>query len=160
MPENMNALVVDGREGIRLRIREILEGFGFRVVGETASGNEAVVLSEVLAPDLVTISLGLEMINGFDVARRIKETSPGTKVVMVTSHYDKFFSREARRAGVDAFLNKARALEGLREFCQALGPARGARAGKEAGAEGPSGGGAGAAAVALGPRRAKKGAST
>jgi len=74
----------------------LLEHEGVSVVGLANSGDEAVRLAEALRPDLVLLDISLDNESGFDVARRLADSSnPDPPAVIFVSTYDEreFHSR-------------------------------------------------------------------
>ena len=71
--------VVDVRRLVRTALR--FRG-GFEVVGEAPDGGEAVRLAGDLKPDVVVLDLGLPDLAGREVLTRIRDQSPGSKVVV------------------------------------------------------------------------------
>src|SRR5262249_15510569 len=74
---------------------------------------------EKLAPDLVLLDIRLPDGNGIDLCRRIKERSPQTRVLCLTSYSDAPFVLGALDAGADGYLLKendaARIVEAIRK---------------------------------------------
>ena len=64
-------LIVDDHPGYRAAARAVLEADGFEVVGETATGLEAVAEAARLRPAIVLLDIGLPDIDGIEVAQRI-----------------------------------------------------------------------------------------
>lgn len=56
----------------------------FRVIGEASRGSEAVALCGQLEPDLVLMDIRMSDLNGLEAARRIKQSHPHIKIVMLT----------------------------------------------------------------------------
>jgi CheY-like chemotaxis protein len=79
----IRVVLVDDVEDVRRLLRTALRfRGGFEVVGEAAEGAEGVRLATTLHPDVVVLDLGLPDIAGREVLRRIRETSPESKVVV------------------------------------------------------------------------------
>jgi CheY-like chemotaxis protein/anti-sigma regulatory factor (Ser/Thr protein kinase) len=79
----VRVLLVDDAADIRRLVRTALRFHGgLTVVGEAASGAEAVELAAQLHPDIVVLDLGLPDIAGEEVLTRIRNDSPRTKVVI------------------------------------------------------------------------------
>jgi DNA-binding NarL/FixJ family response regulator len=55
----------------------------------------------------------MPQLNGLDAARKLKEITPGIKLIFITMNPDPFLVREAFRAGASAFLLKQEACSGL-----------------------------------------------
>jgi len=90
---------------IRLDLKEILQGEGYEVVGETGRGDEAVELVSRLAPDLVILDVKMPGIDGIEAARRISEVQR-LPVLILTAFSQRNLIEEARDAGVAAYLVK------------------------------------------------------
>ena len=69
-------LIVDDHPGYRAAARTVLEADGFEVVGEAATGLEAVSEAARLRPHVVLLDIGLPDIDGIEVARRITAARP------------------------------------------------------------------------------------
>jgi len=102
----MNVLVVDDSKAIRSKLKRYLEELGHRVVGEGASGREAVDLFSKLRPELVTLDIVMPDMDGLTALRQILAIDPGAKVIMVTSAAAVSNMMEAREIGAMHFLIK------------------------------------------------------
>ncbi len=82
----LRVLLVDDAADIRRLVRTALRfRGGFEVVGEAASGEEAVELATRTRPDAVVLDLGLPDIAGEDVLTRIRAESPSSKIVIFSA---------------------------------------------------------------------------
>jgi DNA-binding NarL/FixJ family response regulator len=82
------------------------------------SPEEAVELARHTHPDVVLMDIEFRgPMNGIEATRRIKKTSPSTKVVIMTAHEDEGLLVEAVEAGASGFLRKT---EGVDEFIAAV----------------------------------------
>ncbi len=91
------------REGLRL----ILNGEeSFEIVGETANGLQAIDVISVLKPDLVLLDIILPELSGIEVIPIIKQTSPGTKALMLTASKDEIKILKFLNAGAKGYLSK------------------------------------------------------
>lgn len=92
-----------GREGMR----EILSGDNmFDVVGEAASGEEAIAKAAELMPDLVLMDIRMPGIGGLEATYRLKLLLPSLKIVMVTVSDDITHLFEAIKRGAQGYLLK------------------------------------------------------
>lgn len=79
----ITALLVDDAADIRTVLRVALRTHGgFEVVGEAATGGEALRLAESLRPDVIVLDLGLPDLAGKDLLGRIRHVSPRSRVVI------------------------------------------------------------------------------
>lgn len=103
----MKALVVDDDEMIRRLVAKVIEQeTTFEVIGEAASGHEALEILGRQQVDLVITDLEMPGMSGVDLTREITARYPGTHVLALTS-VDDAASREAMRAaGASGFIVK------------------------------------------------------
>jgi DNA-binding NarL/FixJ family response regulator len=103
----MSILIVDDHEVVRKGIRAYLETLpDFEVVGEAVSGEEAVTLVGELIPDIVLLDLIMPGMDGVEATRRIRQTSPRTQVVVLTSYHEDIHIFPALKAGAIAYILK------------------------------------------------------
>ncbi len=107
-------LVVDDFEPWRRQVCSILQTQpALRVVAEAGDGLEAVQKAGELKPDLILLDIGLPTLNGLEVATRIRQVAPLTKIVFVTQHGDREFAQSALRVGAQGYVLKADAVSEL-----------------------------------------------
>ncbi len=78
----------------------------FEVVGEAATGEEAVARAAQLQPDVVLMDLQMPEINGIEATRRILQESPSVRVLVVTLFEDDDSVFMALRAGARGYVLK------------------------------------------------------
>lgn len=61
---------------------------GLEVIGEAADGTEAIARALELKPDLILLDIGLPHLSGLEVARRLGEMLPGTRIIFLTQNRD------------------------------------------------------------------------
>jgi DNA-binding NarL/FixJ family response regulator len=104
----IRVLIVDDLERVRQGLRTVLElTDDLEVVGEAGTGLEAIELVDRLEPDVVLMDLEMPALDGLEATQRIKDRHPGTGIVVVTLYDDTSNRERAKRAGADAFVDKA-----------------------------------------------------
>lgn len=106
-------LIVEDNEDARQGLRVLLESRGHEV-HEAADGEAGVAAALELTPDLVLVDIGLPLVDGYEVARRIKAANPDIHLIAVTGYGHDDDRRRARDAGFDAHLLKPVSVERLR----------------------------------------------
>jgi two-component system, NarL family, response regulator LiaR len=116
MENPMSILIVDDHEVVRNGIRAYLETLPeFHVVGEAVSGEDAVAMVGELIPDIVLLDLIMPGMDGVEATRRIKQVSPRTQVVVLTSYHEDVHIFPALKAGAIAYILKDMKMEKLVE---------------------------------------------
>ncbi len=90
------------------------------VVAEAENGEEAVAKTEELAPDVVLMDVRMPRINGIEAARRIRDISPTTKILMLTVSDEEDDLYEAIKAGANGYLLKEISIEEVAEAIRAV----------------------------------------
>lgn len=100
-------LIVDDHQLAREGLKAVLSDDGFEVVGEAASGEEAVALVERLKPDVVLMDVRLGAgIDGLEATRRIAALGLPSRVIMLSLHDMPAYVREALAAGAGGYFLK------------------------------------------------------
>ncbi len=116
MSEPITVLIVDDHEVVWQGLRTYLEATpGFQVVAEAASGEKAVTLVEEFIPDVVLMDLILTGMDGVESTRKIKDISPRTQVVVLTSFYDDQHIFPALQDGAISYIPKDMKMDRLAE---------------------------------------------
>jgi two-component system response regulator DesR len=76
------------------------------VVGSASSGVEAVSLAQALRPDVVLMDVHMPSMDGIEATRRVRDVSPGSRVVMVTAARSPEVAYHALAAGAERCLTK------------------------------------------------------
>lgn len=105
MPSNV--LIVDDHPGFRASARRLLASHGYEVVGEAASGKEALEAVRSLGPELVLLDVGLPDADGIELARALSERHPEARVVLVSSRDREEVDPLLDGAGAAGFIPKA-----------------------------------------------------
>jgi two-component system, NarL family, invasion response regulator UvrY len=104
-------LVVDDHSGARDLLRDLIGGIdAFALVGEAASGEEALEAAAALAPRLVIMDQRMPGMDGLEAARRLKARHP--EVVIVLTSADDLPSELIDGCGAVSFIHKHRLTRG------------------------------------------------
>lgn len=114
----MHILLADDHLIVRQGLKVLLEREGFTVVGEASDGREAVRLAQKLCPDIALLDFTMPLLNGIDAGRIILQTSPKTKIVLLTMHAEDHHVLEALRVGFKGYVLKTKAVEELVQAIQ------------------------------------------
>jgi NarL family two-component system response regulator LiaR len=103
----ISVLIADDHAVVRRGLRTFLElQQEIEVVGEAADGEQAVAAAERLEPDVVLLDLVMPRAEGVSAIQGIRDRSPGTRVIVLTSFLDDDKLLPAVRAGAAAYLLK------------------------------------------------------
>ena len=90
------------------------------VIAEARDGLEAVHRAEELQPDLILLDVSLPELNGIEVARCIRETSPRSKILFVSEDRSPEIAEEGLRTGARGYITKSSAASELWPAIQAV----------------------------------------
>ena len=100
-------LLVDDQALFREGLRTLLSVQpGLEVVGEAGNGEEAVHLAATLHPDVVLMDLHMPVLDGVAATRRLRESRPDCRVIVLTTFDDDEYVFEGLRAGAVGYLLK------------------------------------------------------
>lgn len=109
---DIRVLLVDHQELVRVGMQRLLDDMQqLCVVGEAASGEDAVQLSRSLKPDVVLMDAQIPGIGGLEATRRIARTRPGIAILVVTPQTDDLFPAQLLEAGASGYLTKHCSIE-------------------------------------------------
>lgn len=121
MNRRIRVLVADDHTIVRQGIVSLLRDSGqCEVVAEAADGLEAVEQALATRPEVAVIDITMPRLNGIEVVRRIRESLPGTRVLVLTVHDDEEYVLPIVRAGATGYLLKNAASPELLAAVRAL----------------------------------------
>ena len=104
---DIRVLLVDDQALVRMGFRMLLEAEpGIHVVGEAATGTEALRLAAELRPDVVLMDVRMPGLDGIATTRTLLERSPGSRVIILTTFDLDEYAFGGLRAGASGFLVK------------------------------------------------------
>jgi NarL family two-component system response regulator LiaR len=100
-------LLVDDHEVVRQGLRAYLDAQpDFKVIGEASSGEEAVVAAMEYLPDVMLMDLVMSGMGGVEATRKVKDITPRTQIVVLTSYHQDEFIFPALQAGAISYVLK------------------------------------------------------
>ena len=105
-------IIADDHGILRAGLKSLLSADpNLQVVGEAVNGEDALRLVNELKPNITIMDIGMPGNEGLDATRQVIQSSPSTKVIMLTMHEDGAVLQECLRAGAAGYIIK-RAVEG------------------------------------------------
>ena len=115
-------LIADDHPLFRNGMRVLLSSIpGIEVAGIAATGNEVVALAESLQPDVILMDLQMPGVNGIEATRRILQSSPHIRILVVTMFEEDHSVFAALRAGARGYILKDADEEEILRAIQAVG---------------------------------------
>jgi DNA-binding NarL/FixJ family response regulator len=119
--KRIRVLVADDHMIVRTGIRHVVESEpDLEVVGEAASGAEALSLASTLRPDVVVLDISMPDRSGLEVAARLRGDKAGPRVLILSMHDNPEYVLESVRAGAHGYLLKDTAGTELRNAIRAV----------------------------------------
>ncbi|MDQ6887910.1 MAG: response regulator [Gemmatimonadota bacterium] len=104
MPQSV--LVCDDAIFMRTMISDILQQFGYEIVGEAETGVQAIAKYKELRPDLVTMDIVMPDMGGIDAVREITRFDANARILMCSAMGQQALVVEAIQAGAKDFVVK------------------------------------------------------
>lgn len=89
----------------------------FDVIGECRDGREMVKLVEQMRPNVAVVDVAMPGMNGVEVAQRIRDVSPATRVIVLSNYTDEAYVRGTLESGAVGYIVKSGA---VRDLIQAI----------------------------------------
>lgn len=107
MTEPISVLLVDDHAMVRQGVRAfLLTQVDIAVVGEASSGEEAIKLAAQHIPDVILMDLIMPNMDGVEATRRVKQVSPRSQIVVLTSYHEDEHIFPALKAGALSYILK------------------------------------------------------
>jgi DNA-binding NarL/FixJ family response regulator len=115
-------VLADDHPRVRSGIRHLLEKApDIKVVGEAADGEEALQLVEELAPDVLLLDIEMPLVDGIEVARRMKQQQSEVRILALSAHHNHQYINGLFSAGAAGYLTKDEAPEKIVKAVRRLG---------------------------------------
>lgn len=110
----MNSVfIVDDHPVIRLAVRMLLEHEGFKVVGETDNGVDAMQMVRECMPDLVILDISIPKLDGLEVLTRFNAMHTPPRILVLTAQCPKLFGIRCMQSGASGYVCKQEELSEL-----------------------------------------------
>lgn len=99
-------MVVDDSRLVRVQLDDVLKGTDYEIVAYCRSGEDAIARYAEVNPDLVTMDIIMQGMDGLDASEIILKEHPDARIIIVSSlAYDDTFER-AKAIGAKGFVDK------------------------------------------------------
>lgn len=102
----VRVVIADDHRILRESLRVVLSKGGCEVIGEAATGEEALDLAAKFHPDVVVMDIAMPVMRGFEAARRIRRQEPKIRVLMLTVYDDEELVARCLGAGAAGYVLK------------------------------------------------------
>jgi len=107
MQDAIRVILADDHNMVRIGLKAYFSTLDdIQIVGEAGTGEQAVRLAAELAPDVVLMDLLMPGMDGVEATRQVKQVSPRTQVIVVTSYHEDEHIFPAIRAGALSYVLK------------------------------------------------------
>jgi DNA-binding NarL/FixJ family response regulator len=107
-------ILADDHELVRKSIAALLrDETDFEVVAECSNGREMLELVARVRPAVAIVDVAMPEMNGVEATRRIRESSPQTRVIVLSNYADETYVRETLKAGAVGYIVKSGAAQDL-----------------------------------------------
>ncbi|HWO01399.1 MAG TPA: response regulator [Blastocatellia bacterium] len=114
MKSPLTCLIVDDSAFMRFHLKRMMDSFDNVIASEAANGIEAIREYGRLRPDIVLMDIVMPGIEGVETVKRICDSDPAARVIMISSVSYRGKVEEALAAGAKCFLPKPVTTEQLR----------------------------------------------
>jgi DNA-binding NarL/FixJ family response regulator len=107
MTNAIRVAIADDHRLLRQGVLSLLQKMDeIEVIGEVASGEEAVNFAQEHHPDVFLMDIVIRGMSGIEATRWIKEQTPGVRIILISSEVNKDFISTGIKSGIDGYLDK------------------------------------------------------
>jgi DNA-binding NarL/FixJ family response regulator len=118
--DKIRVLIADDHLVVREGLVVMLQSTGeFEIVGQAINGKEAIHLAERLCPDVVVIDVQMPGVGGIEATHQIRECSPDTQVVILSTFDQDEYIYQSIQAGARGYVLKDSGLDELLDVIRA-----------------------------------------
>ena len=108
----INVLLVDDHDLVRAGIKKILDDVsGIKVIGEAATGEDAVKMARKSRPNVVVMDVKMPGIGGFEATRKLIRVDPDIKVLVLTICDNDLYPARLLQAGAAGYITKGASMD-------------------------------------------------
>ncbi|MCY1397255.1 Virulence factors putative positive transcription regulator BvgA [compost metagenome] len=112
-----SVFIVDDHPVIRLAVRMLLENEGYRVVGESDNGVDAMQMVRECLPELIILDISIPKLDGLEVLARFNSMNIPLKILVLTAQSPALFAIRCMQSGASGYVCKQ---EDLSELLSAI----------------------------------------
>jgi NarL family two-component system response regulator LiaR len=122
---HIRVLIVDDHAVVRTGLRFFVLAFDdLELVGEAASGKQALQLCADLNPDVILMDLAMPGMDGISATRALRRHCPNSQIIALSSFYQEHMVRKVLEAGAISYLPKDTSADELADAIRAAWAAR------------------------------------
>lgn len=115
-----SVLIVDDHPAIRMAVRVLLQQANHTIIGEVDNGIDAIQMCKVKKPDIVILDIGIPMLDGVEVIKRVKAYDNKIGFIILSARHSHQTILRAYHAGAYGFISKMDKLSGLNDAVDAF----------------------------------------
>ena len=105
--KRITVLLAEDHMIVREGLRRLLEAENdIEVVGEAATGRQAVEMTRELHPAVIVMDIAMPQLNGLEATRQIRQADPAAKVLILSAHSDDAYVEKVTALGAVGYLIK------------------------------------------------------
>ena len=120
MATETTVIIADDHPIFRKGLRLVIEDAGMRVLAEADDGAEALELVRRLRPDVAVIDVEMPKLDGFELARLLRDEKLGVEIIFLTMYKDEDVFNAALDTGVRGYVVKDSAAADIAQCVRAV----------------------------------------